>query len=171
MKKTNETFNWDIEQIEAYAAAFREGDAVNAGNEWHKVNKDNILGVWWTSGYTVGHNVSIVSGNGFYLNYSFHEEEDCYEGIVKGFLKSRTELPYKIIMPKDYEVKDGDKLVWLGKSNDFLTFGKVYEASGAVSMLGTHYTADDGSCRFIAPLAVKYWGVIPKWENIKEENL
>lgn len=166
MEKVDEVFKQSEEQIEVYAAAFREGDAVKVGDKWYKVNKNKN----WNN--TVHFVPDIcIKDNDFFLNYLNSDIERHYKGMTEGFNSSyEVKRPYKIIMPKDYEAKDGDKLVWLGKTNDFLTFGKVYEASGAVSMLGTHYIADDGSCRFIAPLAVKYWGVIPKWKNVEEER-
>lgn len=169
MEKANETFNWDIEQIKAYASAFRNGDAVRVGDIWYRVEKNKKINLW-NNAIHFAPDIS-TKDNDFLLNYFDSDVEEQYKGVTEGFMSNYSLRPYKITTPKNYEVKNDDKLVWLGKTNDFLTFGKVYEASGAVSMLGTHYTADDGSCRFIAPLAVKYWGVIPKWENIKEENL
>lgn len=162
------TFKWSEEQIKAYAAAFREGDAVKIGNEWHEVKRVE--------------NTNAISDvapedNPYNLNYR-PDGEECYKGVAKGFLKSCVDSPFEIITPKDYEVQEGDKLVRLGDTveqygQSELTFGKVYEVvrwhedgelvyknDMTTALLASYLKEEDSA-----------WGVIPRYENVKEEEV
>lgn len=65
--------------------------------------------------------------------------------------------------------------MWLGKTQkqgkrSELTFGKAYNVAEVISGQGVSYEVDDGWCRLVIPSSVRDWGVIPKWENVKEED-
>lgn len=153
------TFKWSTEQVEVYAVAFREGDAVYVKSEgWSEVQS-----------YGGGSALNVHRPlNGYAVN---HIEKSGYAlGYVSGF-----DNQYKIVTPKDYEVQEGDKLVWLGETQEYysrseLTFGKVYDVrkDGDRLIYKTDHTlsilARSEKDRW------KFWGVIPKWENVKGEE-
>lgn len=160
--------NWSkgqVEAYEAYAMAFREGDAAKIESEWYEVVSDDESG----SSYTI-HSVNGigVEENMFLLNY-FNAKQERYVGVVNGF--GPVERPYRIVTPEDYEVQEMDKLVWLGDSNEYLTFGKAYGVFRSITQWIVYL--DNKGIECPVEHAKRYggaWGVIPKWENVKEEK-
>lgn len=157
----SETLRWS-DKARAYAAAFREGDAVKIGDKWHEVKR-------YTASIT---STVFAESNPYNLNYDI-EGKGHYEGIAKGFLKSRVDSPYEIVRPKDYEVQIGDKIVWLGETimqgdRSEFTFGKTYEVF--VSEDGSLIYKNDMTIMLLASYLKEknsMWGVIPKWSNVK----
>ena len=160
MNEIGGTFKWSEEQIKAYAATFREGDAVKVDGEgWVEVKTHNA--VW-------GEYLAAGDPDGAMLNAAG-------KGSCGAFLQGGGSCV--VVTPKDYEVKEGDKLVRLGKtveqySQSELTFGKVYEVvrwhedgelvyknDMTTALLASYLKEEDGA-----------WGVIPRYKNVKEET-
>jgi len=114
-----------------------------------------------------------VDGNQFRLNHERYSNTTT--GILYGFTDLVHENKYEIITPKDYEVQEGDKLVWLGETQEYygrseLTFGKVYDVRKDDNRL---IYKTDHALSILARSEKdrwKFWGVIPKWANVKEEE-
>ena len=165
MKKANEVFNWNKEQLEAYAAAFRETDAIYVkGYGW-----DEVAQVYDDEG---GYNCVPYSFGTTNVDKHINSWQMRVGRKWIGYPEDFEEN-YEIITPKDYEAQAGDKLVWLGKtqkqgSRSELTFGKSYKVEQQGELV---YKTDMN----IATLARsekdrwKFWGVIPKWKNVKKE--
>lgn len=165
MKKANETIRWNTEQIEAYAAAFRDKDAVYVkGYGW-----DEVAQVYDDEG---GYNCVPYSFGTTNVDKHINSWQMRVGRKWIGYPEDFEEN-YEIITPKDYEAQAGDKLVWLGKtqkqgSRSELTFGKSYKVEQQGELV---YKTDMN----IATLARsekdrwKFWGVIPKWRNVKKE--
>lgn len=169
------TFKWS-DKAKAYAAAFREGDAVKVSGEWRKVKKYEGDGIQSDNFHAILNNYDTpVEYNPYCLNYD-HDGKGNFAGVTNGFLESRVESPYEIVSPKDYRVKEGDKIVWLrgtvkqGCRSEF-TFGKAYDV----------FRSDDGYLVYKNDMAIELlasylkdkdgmWGVIPRYENVKEEE-
>lgn len=160
----SETLRWS-DKARAYAAAFREGDAVKIGDKWHEVKR-------YTASIT---STVFAESNPYNLNYDI-EGKGRYEGIAKGFLKSRVDSPYEIVRPKDYEVQTGDKIVWLGETimqgdRSEFTFGKTYEVF--VSEDGSLIYKNDMTIMLLASYLKEknsMWGVIPLYENVEQKK-
>jgi len=165
------TFKWS-DKAKVYAAAFREGDAVKINGEWHEVKKRKVAGVHPGDTHAALNIPDVTTENNPYnLNYR-HVGEVYYEGVAKGFLKSRVDTPYEIATPKDYKVREDDKLVWLGNTDDNHSFGRIYSVfaseNGRLVYLNNK---DAGRVVDSKKLGGGEWGVIPKWENVKETEL
>lgn len=160
MNEIGGTFKWSKKQIVAYAGAFNEGDAINVdGVGWVEVtSRKDAHGDFLEAGELNGFKLSM---NGV--------------GVHRGFIwpKSR----YLVTTPKDYEVKEGDKLVWLGETQkqgarSEYTFGKSYD----IERQGDRLVYKDDMTLSTSILARsekdrwKLWGVIPRYENVKEEE-
>jgi len=158
------TFDWSVAQIRAYAGAFREGDAVMSDGKFSQVLKRKSDGIHY----------AIDGLNPFLINY--HREGELAVGISHGFLKSHVKTPYEIVTPKDYEVQEGDKLVRLGKTIEYygcseFTFGETYEVFRSED--GYLFYKNDMTTALLASYLKEegdMWGVIPKWENVKERT-
>ena len=169
MKTTEKVLNWDTEQIKAYAAAFREGDAIQISNLWYKVVKDTAkTGLWQSSSYGADAE-SVVYRLNFYDNGT-----KCYEGIINGFLPTQPNY-YEITTLNNYaSLKEGDKIVWLDDSSEVRTFGKSYIVTVSNFGSGLTYKDDNGNHKFISNvnslLWNQAWGVIPTHKNIEERK-
>lgn len=161
MNKTiGATFEWSEEQVEAYARAFRAGDAVRAGDEWAKVKISE-------NGIAVESELK-SSDNKYRLNYILRRGRHKQRiGGAKGF-DSAQPKPYEVITPKDYEVQEGDKLVWLGyttkRHDGMFTFGRYYE----VKLDNGQLAVRDDFNRSVNTTGLEWseWSVIPRYENI-----
>ena len=160
------TFKWsDKAKAYAYAAAFREGDAVRVGGEWYEVKKREVTGA--NPGDV---HATTTKVNSYNLNYR-HDGDMYYEGVAKGFLGSRVDLPYEIVTPKDYEVRKGDKLVWLGDTNSSHSFGWMYSVFDSETGRLVYFNNKDNSRLADSErLGKGEWGVIPRYENVEEEE-
>ena len=162
----NEMFS--EEQVEVYAAAFREGDAVKVDDRWHEVIEDKEHVPF----RSVGHQVNTSEENIVCrLNYF----DNDFKGVVDGF--KSTKPPYIITTPKDYEVQEGDKLVWLGETQKqgeqhMLTFGQIYDV--VKGSKGDWLVYKNDMYTSILARSVKhrwkFWGVIPRWKNVKGDK-
>lgn len=143
------TFKWSEEQIKAYAAAFREGDAVKVDGEgWVEVtSRKDPHGDYLKAGELNDFKLSVDG-----------------VGVYRGFISPKGR--YLVSIPKDYEVQEGDKLVWLGEGYSHWVFGRSY-AVEVGSCGGLVVFDEDGLERL--PKS-ENWGVIPRYENVKGEN-
>lgn len=163
-----QTFEWSEEQVEAYARAFGACDTVRAGGEWVKINK---------RGRIVESELKSTD-NGYRLNYTLRRGRHKQRiGIVKGFYSTEPK-PYTIVTPKDfvkdYEVKEGDKFVWLGytrkRHDGMFTFGRYYKV---IQDNGKLTVRDDfnRSLNITLIMTLEEWGIIPLYENVKREEV
>lgn len=135
------------EQIKAYAAQFREGDAIWSGGEWHEVVENEVNGDSRLTAH-VDRNIFVINDAQLGNHYGFK---------VMGLNKN----PYRVTTLDDYELQGGEKIVWLGESDDFRTFGKSYEVDE-----NKRYICDDGiSLKVMSVL----WGIIPRYEQVKND--
>lgn len=101
---------WSEEQIKAYAAAFRCGDALSMHDEWFevKVLEDEVV----KDGHVaIGLPTDEIS---FKINYR-EENSSVFNGIAEGFVADPFEY-YKVVSTFDYQPQEFDKLVWVGKT-------------------------------------------------------
>lgn len=134
------------EQIKAYAAQFREGDAIWCNGEWHEVVENEVNG----DSRLTAH----VDRNIFVIN-------DAQSGKHYGFkVTGRNENPYRVTTLDDYELQGGEKIVWLGENDHMRKFGKMYTVDW-----GMRYTDDLGGVITVSSLG---WGIIPRYEQVKD---
>lgn len=159
------TFKWSHKQIQAYARAFREGDAVKVGGEWYEVARREVAGVHPGDVHAARPKV-----NPYNLNYR-RDGDVYYEGVARSFLESWVDSPHEVVTPKDYDVQEGDKLVWLGDTSNSRTFGWMYNVveseDGRLVYLNNKQNRRSADSESLCGGA---WGVIPRYENVKEEN-
>lgn len=139
----NSKFN--DKQIEAYAAAFREGDAIWCDGEWRKVTHSNET---WTL-TTESPNLYVVRNTDG-------------DSVTGGFFHTVT--PYRVTTLYDYDLQGGEKLVWLGESCYYRTFGKTYETFLDGDEGNVVYRNDAGDLAF--RVAYSEWGVIPRYDQV-----
>lgn len=159
------TFKWSHKQIQAYARVFREGDAVKIGGEWYEVKGREVTGVHPGDVHAARPKV-----NPYNLNYR-RDGDVYYEGVARGFLESWVDSPHEVVMPEDYKVQKGDKLVWLGDTSNSRTFGWMYNV--VESEDGRLIYFNNKQNRRLADsdsLRRSEWAVIPRYENVKEEK-
>lgn len=148
--------NFSNEQIEAYASAFRAGDAIKIDGNWHKVDLEDA--------YPDGRksHTAHVIGNYHVIN-NLNDLGGC-TGVTYGFREDEeiAKFPYQITTLEDYELKGGEQLVRLGESVLGVTFGKVYRTVNAHG--GVDIIDDDGYN--YRPLCDNRWGVIPRYEQV-----
>lgn len=142
--------NFDDEQIAAYASAFEEGDAIWCDGEWRKVSK---------SEKTLG--LTCESPNRYVIR--------CFDGevAISGFKEEET--PYRVTTLEDYELKGDEKFVWLGPTDRYRTFGKVYTACNYFDAWGKWFIAypRDNDWELVKPKLGNPWGVIPSFDQVK----
>ena len=79
----------------------------------------------------------------------------------------------EIVTPKEYEVQECDKLVWLGESSVYHTFGRVYDILWSETEQLMYLHLDNNSVEWVSELVKEgggVWGVIPKWKNVKGDK-
>lgn len=101
--------NFSQEQIEAYASAFEEGDAIWCDGEWREVSK---LSKFSSS-------LTCEAPNRYVIR--------CFDGkaAISGFKEE--ENPYRVTTLEDYKLQGGEKLVYLD-DDDFGRRGSVFKA-------------------------------------------
>lgn len=148
------------EQIEAYASAFEEGDAIWCNGEWWKVAKEKDT--------FFEEDVLMVHGHTFAIK---RIQRKNIKPVTRGFLNKgviHTEELYRIATPNNYELQGGEKLIWLGESSETRTFGKIYKT--LVNEDGnTVYYNDIGDSYF--RVVNDNWGVIPRYEQVAPKEL
>lgn len=147
--------NFSDNQFEAYAAAFEEGDAIWCDGEWREVveNKRND-----SSKLT-----ACADGNIFVINNG--QGGGCYSGSHYGFEEEGlNKNPYRVTTLEDYELQGGERLVWLGESGYYRTFGKSYETFND-SEGNVTYRSDRGEVA--SKVVLSEWGVIPRYEQVQ----
>lgn len=151
--------NFSDKQIEAYAAAFREGDAIWCGGEWYEVVKNKENGDNRLTAYVDG-NIFIINDN----RYGGRQSGTPYGFWVSG----RNKNPYRVTTLEDYELQGGEKLVWLGGelTMAYTTFGKTYKAIS--DHRGKVYYRDDKDN--LCEAGNKGWAVIPRYEQVKHSD-
>lgn len=138
-------------QIETYAKQFREGDAIFVNNNWERVIACRKFEV-------TTENDEI--DNSFLINRGI--------GVVEGFrVGSKVAHPYRVTTLEHYELQGGEKIVWLGDSNEFRTFGKVYDVLSPDSAEDVYYI-DSGLAW--TPYG-NSWGVIPTYKQVLTKQL
>lgn len=149
----NGTFEWSQEQVEAYARSFRAGDAVWCNGEWVKVfhlNESCALLTETSNPYVIRDNGDNVVTRGFYYEVT----------------------PFQVTTLADYELQGDEKMVWLGPTDRYRTFGKVYMACNYFDAWGKWFIAysRDNDWELVKPKVGNPWGVIPRYENVKVES-
>lgn len=138
-------------QIEAYARHFKEDDAIFVNNNWERVITHRRFEV-------TTENDEI--DNPFLINRGV--------GIAEGFRVGRqVNHPYRVTTLSDYELQGGEKIVWLGDSNEFRTFGKVYDVLSSPSAEDVYYI--NGGLAW-TPYGSS-WGVIPTYKQVLVKQL
>lgn len=144
------------EQIKVYASSFREGDAIWCNNSWHEVKQIGF-----------GKLAIELDGNDLIINFG---EVQGYKEVVEGFLKNEevgVTHPYRVTTIRDYSLQGGEKIIWLGESDDFRTFGKVYDVLSPDSAEDVYYI-DSGLAW--TPYG-NSWGVIPTYKQVLTKQL
>lgn len=144
------------EQIKAYAAQFREGDAIWSSGKWCEVVVNDNLERLSTK--------KDCSGNQFIVN---RVEGYEFKGAISGF-KEFSLVPvrgrYRVTTLDDYKLQGGEKIVWLGESDSFRTFGRAYE--NKITESNITYQDKEGELRLITGYL---WGIIPRYEQVKND--
>lgn len=139
------------EQIEVYASAFEEGDAIWSDGKWHEV-------------FHEGDSLSIVSLNQYHIKNLYGE------GVINGFknVLESSGVPYRITTLKDYELQGGERAIWLGqKYRNNLTFGWSYDINISKETGHPVFRGNDG----VAYIAEESeWGIIPRYEQVALQN-
>lgn len=149
------------EQIKVYAGCFGEEDAIYINNKWHEVLRGaNKHGRFYTytntNDYTINHtidtgvNIFIGNPDGFYFKNTY----GAYEKVIDN--------PYRVTTLEHYKLQGGEKIVWLGESDYFRTFGKMYQTNN-----DTNYQDDMGD---LLPVKSSLWGIIPRYEHVKDSK-
>lgn len=142
-------------QIEAYAAAFEEGDAIWCGGEWEKVSKlkeSQALTTESRNRYVIRNYGGDVATEGFNMFSLLYNR-------------------YRVTTLEHYVPQKGDKVIWLEEDgiSDFLKFGQVCPV-GMVSQAGVEERAaiidNDGDVIFLFNLPRTNVGVIPRCDRV-----
>ncbi|MUV06856.1 hypothetical protein GOP80_06670 [Planococcaceae bacterium Storch 2/2-2] len=108
---------------------------------------------------------AVRSGGKWSKVFQFHGDSD---GV---WYEVKDEAPCEVVTLKDYKLKGGEKLVWLGKTNDAQTFGKSYKAFHIRVFLqdvGMCFVNDVHRVQFVDGSG-EDWGIIPRFDDVKEE--
>lgn len=156
----NEQFN--EEQIEAYASAFEEGDAIWCDNQWWKVAKEKDT--------FFEEDVLMVHGHTFAIK---RIQRKNIKPVTRGFLNKgviHTEELYRVTTLSEYELQGGERVVCL--TNEFrgidIKFGEIFYVG--VNDNGTPSIVNEKGDEFI-PRDTKLWGIIPRYEQVAPKEL
>lgn len=137
--------NFSDKQIEAYAAAFEEGDAIWCDGEWGKVSKlgeSRALTTETPNQHVIRNYDGDVLNDGFNCNTA----------------------PYRVTTLYHYDLQGGERIVWLGESCHHRTFGKTYKTFIDHDEGNVVYRNDAGDLAF--RVAYSEWGVIPRYDQV-----
>ena len=150
----NSKFN--EKQIEAYASAFEEGDAVFVNGNWEKVVKhhDDYLDDYSLAGSRCTYAIKRIGEYG---------EKPKTEGFSVDAAIDVSEQ-YRVTTITDYKLQGGEKLVWLGEDINHLTFGRVYDAF--IGSSGYILLGGDG-LSVLRASDYEEWGIIPRYEQVQ----
>lgn len=143
-------------QIEAYASAFKEGDAVFVNGNWEKVVKhhDYHLDDYSLAGSRCTYAIKRIGEYG---------EKPKTEGFSVDAAIDVSEQ-YRVTTITDYKLQGGEKLVWLGDDIKHLTFGRVYDAF--VGSSGYILLGGDG-LSVLRASDYEGWGIIPRYDQVQ----